>query len=206
MKKYNPFSTGAEEYDRWFMENDAIFQSELDAVRSCFLAGKKTLEIGIGTGAFGVPLGVQEGLEPSEDMARICEQKGLPVTRGIAEELPYETGSFEQIAMITVDCFLDDIRKALSEIKRVLVPGGNFVIAFLDLETPLGQMYEAGKESDPIYKWATLRSTEMILDLLKEQKFTVVRICQTVTSLENRYQPVQDEYGQGVFVCIQTNI
>ncbi|MBQ0000433.1 MAG: class I SAM-dependent methyltransferase [Clostridiales bacterium] len=203
MKKHNPFETGAAEYDSWFQENAAIFQSELSAIRACFLSDKKTLEIGIGTGAFALPLGIKEGLEPSEDMAAICEAKGIHVERGEAEELPYESGSYEQIAMITVDCFLNDIDQALEEIRRVLTPDGNFIMAFLDRETPLGQIYEAGKEDDPIYRYATLRSSEEILTLLQKHHFTITGICQTVTELVNKEQPVLKGYGKGVFVAVQ---
>ncbi len=45
--------------------------------------------------------------------------------RAIKEILPdFKDGSFDLVLMVTTLCFLDDVKKAFSEVYRILKPGG----------------------------------------------------------------------------------
>lgn len=197
------FQEKAQSYDQWFVENEALFQSEKEAVKKMMPAREDlaapAIEIGVGTGLFASALGIEEGLEPSEDMGRVARQRGIRVIQSPAETMPMASESYGMALMVTVDCFLADVEQAFSEVNRILVPGGWFVIAFLDRETPLGQIYQANKDSDDLYRYATFHSAEEIRAYLEGAGFAVEDGCQTVFSFENCVQEVLDGHGKGVF-------
>ena len=197
------FQEKAQSYDQWFVENEALFQSEKEAVKKMMPAREDlaapAIEIGVGTGLFASALGIEEGLEPSEDMGRVAKQRGIRVIQSPAETMPMASESYGMALMVTVDCFLADVEQAFSEVNRILVPGGWFVIAFLDRETPLGQIYQANKDSDDLYRYATFHSAEEIRAYLEGAGFALEDGCQTVFSLDNCVPEVLDGHGKGVF-------
>ena len=93
------------------------------------------LEIGCGTGLMfphyksGVRL---MATEPDEDFMRRAEERAksseaevlFKVERG--ESLPFEDASFDAVVSATVLCSVQSVEQALSEVKRVLRPGGQF--------------------------------------------------------------------------------
>jgi ubiquinone/menaquinone biosynthesis C-methylase UbiE len=97
----------------------------------------RVIEIGGGTGAnlpyYGA--GVEELVitEPEEPMARRLERKlgdhSLParVVLAPAEQLPFEDGSFDYAVSTLVLCTVEDPARALSEVRRVLGPGGRLL-------------------------------------------------------------------------------
>ena len=84
----NNYDTLGAVYDEWFIENDKLFEAEYRAVLSLLDAGAEYKEIGVGTGIFAEKLGIREGVEPSEDMARFARKRGIRVIGGVAEKLP----------------------------------------------------------------------------------------------------------------------
>src|SRR4030042_729611 len=114
------FDKYALEYDRWFDENKEVYHSELLALKEVIPANKKGLEVGVGTGRFAEPLGVEFGVEPSDAMALIALKRKIKVTKGFAEKIPFKDNSFDFVLFVTTICFLDDISKAFKEANRVL--------------------------------------------------------------------------------------
>jgi len=49
----------------------------LNALRKAFSVKENVIEVGIGSGIFAVPLGIKEGVEPSEAMRKRAVKKGL---------------------------------------------------------------------------------------------------------------------------------
>jgi ubiquinone/menaquinone biosynthesis C-methylase UbiE len=100
-------------------------------------ASGRVLEIGAGTGLnlSHYPDALEELVltEPEEPMARRLEKKLLQssrsgsVIRAPAEALPFEDDSFDTVVATLVLCTVNDPVKALSEIARVLAPGGQFL-------------------------------------------------------------------------------
>lgn len=84
------FDKHTSEYDKWFEKHASLYQSELLAVKQAIPKNKKGIEIGIGTGRFSQPFNIKFGVEPSENMARVAEQKGIKVYRAVAENIPIE--------------------------------------------------------------------------------------------------------------------
>src|SRR5918998_2562281 len=100
----------------------------------------KILDVGCGTGANLVMLGEfgeAHGIDVSHDALSFCQERGLEnVKHGAAEELPYEDGTFDLVTALDVVEHLDDDLAGLSEMRRVLRPGGRvllFVPAFMFL-------------------------------------------------------------------------
>jgi len=96
---------------------------------------KKVLDVGVGTGFLSIMLAEigysVVGVDLSEEMINKARKKvdarGLKVRLelGDAEDLPFDDGSFDAAVNRAVLWTLPDPKKALTEWKRVLKPGGN---------------------------------------------------------------------------------
>jgi SAM-dependent methyltransferase len=66
------FDQLSERYDGWFEAHPEVYRIELDAIRDWMPPDvTSALEVGVGTGRFAAPLGIQTGVEPSDAMARV---------------------------------------------------------------------------------------------------------------------------------------
>jgi ubiquinone/menaquinone biosynthesis C-methylase UbiE len=97
----------------------------------------RVLEIGAGTGhtlAHYRHADEVVALEPDESMASRIPPKAesapapVEVVRAPAEELPFPDESFDAAVSVFVLCSVGDPERALSEVNRVLRPGGEFVV------------------------------------------------------------------------------
>ena len=98
------------------------------------------LEVGCGGGAFlhdALQSGCKaEAIDHSSDMVKLArevnheaiQQNRLDIREGDAGSLPYPDGIFTCAVMTGVFGFISDPLKALSEVQRVLAPGGRFVL------------------------------------------------------------------------------
>jgi len=199
------FEKAAQEYDAWFDRNRAVYESEIMALQRFLPPVQGGLEIGVGTGRFAVPLGLQMGLDPAKSMADLARRRGITVVRAVAEALPFRDGSFRLAVLVTVLCFLPAPLLALREAARILTPGGRLIIGMIDQDSPLGQRYEAHKIESAFYRQAHFYPASRVLDWLAKLPFRRVQTCQTlfrdlskITGLE----PVRDGHGAGAFVVI----
>jgi len=206
MPKTEAFDQHTNEYDNWFDVNKYVFQSELNALRKAFPKSGDAIEVGIGSGIFALPLGIKEGVEPSEEMRKRAEEKGLKPINGVAENLPYADNSKNAVLMVTTICFVDDIHKSFQEIHRVLKDDGLFVIGFVDKNSPIGKSYLANKDKSVFYKDAVFFGTEELLKILNKTGFKINNTYQTVFGKLDEITKVQDVlsgYGKGSFIVIK---
>lgn len=120
---------------------------DLGAVRP----GEAVLDVGCGTGTLLMAAadrvgsaGVLRGVEPSPEMLARARAKAedrhpdLEFTQASADALPFPDGSFDVVFCTMVLHHLpDEIQgTALTEMRRVLRPGGRVVIADLDVRSP----------------------------------------------------------------------
>ena len=98
------------------------------------IVGKKILDLGSGTGAAFNLLKDFEvtAIDPDENMLKLNDFKNKLV--GKAESLPFQDNTFDSVVCTFVWRNLDDTHKALTEIRRVLKPGGKFIL--LDMTRP----------------------------------------------------------------------
>jgi ubiquinone/menaquinone biosynthesis C-methylase UbiE len=97
----------------------------------------RVIEIGAGTGAnlrhYPRDLERLVLVEPVEEMARRIEERlaatgrTASVVRARAEDLPVEDASFDTAVTTLVLCSVREPARALAEIRRVLVPGGQLL-------------------------------------------------------------------------------
>jgi SAM-dependent methyltransferase len=206
MSKLSPFQNQVERYERWFSTNHWAYEAELRAVESLLPKEGLGVEVGVGTGRFASPLGVTFGVEPVLQMAQRAQNRGIKVLRGVAEKLPFQNGLFDFILMVTTICFVDDIHKTVQEAYRVLTVQGDLIVAFVDRESSLGQLYEKHKEESVFYKKATFYSIAELVGIMKQSGFKSFQFRQTLFDTAANItpeEPVSQGYGKGAFVVMR---
>ena len=206
MPKTGPFDNYSNEYEDWFIINKYAFQSELNAIKKAFPDTGDGVEIGIGSGIFAKPLGIKEGVDPSEAMREKAKKRGISVIDAVAEKLPYADQSKDAVLMVTTICFVDDIYKSFQEVHRVLKDNGHFIIGYVDKNSPIGKFYLEQKSESLFYKDAIFFGTEELYEILRETGFKINNTYQTVFGKIDEINEVQNVlggYGKGSFVVIK---
>ena len=205
MNNIEIFEKHAAEYDEWFDENEAVYKSEILALRDLIPAAGIGLEVGVGTGRFAAPLGIGMGVEPARAMADMARKRGIDVREARAEALPFRDESFDFVLMVTTICFLEDPLQALAEAKRVLRPGGLIIIGMIDRNSPLGKDYERKKTTSKFYKFARFLSVDQVMGWLVSLDFDHIATHQTIfksTKEIDAVEPFEEGHGKGAFVAI----
>jgi malonyl-CoA O-methyltransferase len=126
------------------------------------LAGKRVLDVGCGKGRFARVFREQEpaaeiwGLDISEEMLRFVPE-GIHTRAGSMTELPFEDGYFDAAYATESLEHAVEIDRAVSEICRVVKPGGRIAIIDKNAE-------QWGKLNTPDWeKWFTRSQLERLL-------------------------------------------
>jgi ubiquinone/menaquinone biosynthesis C-methylase UbiE len=195
-----------EDYDQWYENNKSIYLSELEAFKKVIPINKKGLEIGVGTGRFAEPLGIEYGVDPSENMLSIARKRGIKTFVGKGENLPFPDKEFDYVLLAITICFVENPDKVIEEARRVLKDNGKIIIGIVDKNSPLGKFYlEKKKEGHKFYKYATFYSTEEIVEMLKKHNFKDFIFYQTIFGSINDIKEIEEPkegYGEGSFVVI----
>ena len=203
--RVEPFDRHARKYEAWFSRNKHAYLAELRALRTLVKDPGIGLEIGIGSGRFAKPLGLNIGIEPSQEMRKIAHNRDMDVVNGVAEALPIASGILDTALMVTTICFVDDIEASLREAYRVLAPTGRLVIGFIDRESFLGRVYQERKPGSAFYSVATFYSTDELLSLLKSAGFSKFDFTQTIFHDLHRVkntEAIKEGHGEGAFVVL----
>lgn len=139
-------------------EEEVIGKKVIDMLVKCevHLEGKSVLVAGAGTGAelFYLHNSISEvnayAIEPYVDAFKILQRKAelysLPAERlkqSKLECLPFDDGMFDVVICFTVLEHVDDIRKSIHEIYRVLKSGGNALLETPNYYYPEEQHYKS---------------------------------------------------------------
>jgi SAM-dependent methyltransferase len=121
-----------EETHWWFVGRRSLFGREIAGLG--LSKDAPVLDVGTSTGTnlrMLAELGYRRvvGLDLSDEAIRFCTAKGLGVVRrGDVRDLPFEDASFDLVLATDIVEHVEEDRLALSEIARVLAPGGSAVI------------------------------------------------------------------------------
>ena len=203
--KIEPFEVYTSRYEKWFEDHKAVYQSELEAIRFILPQFKRGLEIGVGTGRFSQPFGVQYGIDPARNALKLARARGIEAVQGVGQVLPYADNSFDLIFIVTTICFFVDLAASLIEAFRVLKPGGSIVIGFIDRDSTLGRLYNEKREASPFYASAKFYGVDEVVEFLSINGFVNLTFAQTIyKSLEEikKAEPVTQGYGEGSFVVV----
>lgn len=206
MAKIEPFEEHAFQYEDWFVRNEFVYQSELQAVKAQLPERGSGVEIGVGSGRFAAPLGIKVGIDPSTKVREIARKRGIEVIDAVAEDLPFADSQFDFALMVTTICFLDSIEAAFREAYRVLKLGGCLIIGFIDKNSPIGELYQQHKNESVFYRVANFYSVDDVVSQLKKDGFKDFNFTQTIfrNSAEIKdIEPVEEGYGEGSFVVVR---
>jgi ubiquinone/menaquinone biosynthesis C-methylase UbiE len=202
----NPFDTHHGRYENWFTRHKEAYISELMAIRALLPLHGRGLEIGVGTGRFASPLGVEVGIDPSREMLAYSVTKGISCIQGMAETLSFKDEVFDYCLIVTTICFVNDPKVTLNEAHRVLKPGASIVIGFIDRTSSLGQYYMDHQAENVFYRDATFYSPPEVDTLLSETGFFDQTWVQTLSKQMSEIQeiePLRSGHGNGAFVVVR---
>jgi ubiquinone/menaquinone biosynthesis C-methylase UbiE len=208
MLQIKPFDQHAEEYDQWFNEYPAVFQSEVAAIKMQLLKlgeNVQGIEVGLGSGRFSKALGLAEGVEPAANLREMAIKRGIEVMNATAESLPYRDLHFDFVLYVTIQA-LSDVPSAFQEAHRVLKPGGSILVAFIEKDSTIGRAYQEKKGTSTFYKNATFYSLERVEKMLKSAGFKQLDHLQTLFGELDEIdalQPPKEGYGEGSFVVVR---
>ncbi|MFP4050767.1 MAG: class I SAM-dependent methyltransferase [Thermoplasmata archaeon] len=208
-QKISPFELKTQRYEKWFEDNIYAYRSELKAIKSLISDFKRGVEIGIGSGRFSEPFGIDVGVDPSSNMLKIAKRKGIEVIKGVSEHLPFKENSFDLALVVTTICFFEDAERSLKEINKILEKKGCLIIGFVDKDSHLGRVYQKKKEDNIFYKKAEFYSTDEVKSLLKRIGFNDIKIVQTLfDKLDNldHIDDVREGFGEGGFIAVKAKI
>ena len=183
MSYFSPFDLLAEEYDSWFdKEGKLIFETEILALRKVLhLLPKPWLEIGVGSGRFAQALGIEVGIDPSLELLKMAEKRGIKVYQVKGEEQFFKERSFGIVFLIVTLCFVESPIAVLKEANRILKPEGKVVLGLVLRDSPWGRLYMKKKEEGHrFYKYANFYSLEEIERFLSGSGFKIEEIVSTL--------------------------
>lgn len=222
------FDQSAATYDEWCSTDIGSFVDELEKQLIYKLAapqeGEKALDLGCGTGIYSVWLAKMgldvTGVDISKEMLskakeKVAEEKlNIEFVLADIHGLPFEDHTFDLVVSnITLE-FVDDPQKVVSEVLRVLKPGGRFVCGFIGKESVWGKKYKKqGEEKEnSVFAHATF-FTPMAVKKLSEISPEKIEYGLYVSAeeFENKKQALKleqerakesDEREAGYFACM----
>lgn len=115
-----------------------------------YVAGKRVLEVGCGTGLVMHRVAERArhvaGIDISAGMLRQARKRGLDVAQADATALPFDSDEFDVVYSLKVLAHVRDIDRALDEMARVTRPGGRLLLEFYN---PLSLRYLAKRVGGP---------------------------------------------------------
>ncbi len=178
--------SAAEIYDEFFVPS--LFAQWAAPVTEAarITSGQTVLDVACGTGALARevkakvgPDGAVTGLDVNEGMLAVAKGKAPEIDwqNGAAEALPFDDASFDAVVSQFGLMFFEDRQTALTEMWRVLRPGGHLAVAVWDrLETSPGYAAMVAllrrlfgeAAANALYSPFCLGETGPLLELFKE--------------------------------------
>ena len=150
MENRQKFDGYAAQYDEWFMKNEQLFTSELKLFQKALgdISGKRLLSVGCGSGLFesNIDCSAVDGLEPSEDMGRIAEKRGIRIVKyGLIEDYQIPADTYDIIYFNGSSSYITDLLPVYEKCLVALKQGGKLILLDVPKESAFGCMYLLGK-------------------------------------------------------------
>jgi SAM-dependent methyltransferase len=153
------FLAPADAYDRFMGRYSVLLAPQL-ADFAAVAAGQRVLDVGSGPGALTTELvrrlraNFVSAVDPSETFVSAARDRhpGVDVRLGSAEQLPFADQAFDGALAQLVVHFMADPSEGLSEMVRVIRPGGVVAACVWDHaggQSPLSPFWCAARELDP---------------------------------------------------------
>jgi len=147
MENLKSYREIADDFNQEARKEDGMFSKETECdrlsiawLREIVYSDMHALEIGCGMGKVIKALGCyQYGIDISKEMIERC---GGDFIVGNMDELPYEKNKFDIVYMIMTLQQSLDVKKTLSEMKRVTKKGGRMIIIDGDKDSGIGKERE----------------------------------------------------------------
>ncbi|MCR4991949.1 MAG: class I SAM-dependent methyltransferase [Lachnospiraceae bacterium] len=144
------FDGYADKYDEWFMKNENLFTSELRLFEKVLgdISGKKLLSVGCGSGLFESYIDSSniDGIEPSEDMGRIAEKRGVKVIKyGLIEDVELKDESYDIIYFNGSSSYMENLVPVYEKCLKAIRKNGKLILLDVPKESAFGFMYLLGK-------------------------------------------------------------
>ncbi len=144
------FDGYANQYDEWFMINENLFISELRLFKKVLgdISGKRLLSVGCGSGLFESYIDCSniEGIEPSEDMGKIAEKRGVNIIKyGIIEDIDLPCNAYDIIYFNGSSSYIEQLLPVYKKCLCALKDNGKLILLDVPKESAFGFMYLLGK-------------------------------------------------------------
>ena len=132
------------------MKNENLFISELRLFKKVLgdIEGRKILSVGCGSGLFEsyIDCSDLDGIEPSEDMGRIAQKRGINVRYGLIEDVDLPEEYYDIIYFNGSSSYMEDLKpvyeKSLRALGRQAYPPGRSQGERLRIHVSSGQKPE----------------------------------------------------------------
>lgn len=114
----------------------------------------RTLDIGCGIGDMLAFRPQTTGVDVNEHTVRYCRERGLDAYLMTPDVLPFADASFDSVLLDNVLEHIEAPTLLLGEVRRVLVPGGRFLVG-----VPGQRGWESDSDHKVMYDEASLRQT-----------------------------------------------
>lgn len=205
------FDLYAERYDQWYELpfGRSVYSLEVECLRRLYEGLGPSLEVGVGSGRFAQALGVQYGVDTSQELLKKAKKRSIIAIKARAEELPFKDKTFRNLLMVVSLCFFEKPIEALLESRRVLKESGTLILGLVLSESPWADFYRRkAKQGHPLYSVARFYSFEEIKGMLLQSGFRISRTMTTLFESPQDTEPIKNReikegfYENGGFFCI----
>ncbi|WP_050738525.1 class I SAM-dependent methyltransferase [Acetobacterium bakii] len=218
------FDSFAKGYDEWYLTPLGKHVDEVEAQCSLNLfdvsKGLKVLDVGCGSGIYSMrlaELGYEVvGIDISQEMLKKAEinakKRGLRITFLMMDvfKLNFEKDTFDGIFSMAAFEFIQDEKKAMAEMFRVLKKGGQIVIGTINANSEWGDLYTSQEsKKNSVFKYANLKTLDEMKSLDPDHLvdynhclFISPKVEETQISMASENK-LKDKGSEGGFICLK---